>query len=59
VLIEDDGIGFDKDLALKEQGIGLNNIFSRVDYMKGKVDIDTKPKAGTVINIDIPYVQVN
>jgi signal transduction histidine kinase len=59
MLIEDDGVGFDKDLALKEQGIGLNNIFSRVDYMKGKVDIDTRPKAGTVINIDIPYAQAN
>jgi signal transduction histidine kinase len=58
VLIEDDGVGFDKDLALKEQGIGLNNIFSRVDYMKGKIDIDTKPKAGTIINIDIPYQQI-
>jgi signal transduction histidine kinase len=41
VLIEDDGIGFDKNLVLKEHGIGLNNIFSRVDYMKGTVDIDT------------------
>jgi signal transduction histidine kinase len=58
VLIEDDGIGFDKNLVLKEHGIGLNNIFSRVDYMKGTVDIDTKPRAGTVINIDIPYKQV-
>jgi signal transduction histidine kinase len=58
VLIEDDGIGFDKNLVLKEHGIGLNNIFSRVDYMKGTVDIDTKPRAGTVINIDIPYLEV-
>ena len=57
VLVEDDGIGFDKGVALKEQGIGLNNIFSRVDHMKGKIDIDTKPAAGTVINIDIPYTQ--
>jgi signal transduction histidine kinase len=57
VLIEDDGVGFDKSVVSKEQGIGLNNIFSRVDYMKGSVDIDTRPKAGTVINIDIPYVQ--
>jgi len=58
VLIEDDGIGFDKTIVSKEQGIGLHNIFSRVDYMKGRVDIDTKPKAGTVINIDIPFQQV-
>lgn len=58
ILIEDDGIGFDKDGNLQGRGIGLNNIYSRVDHMKGKVDLDTKPKAGTVINIDIPYHQV-
>jgi two-component system, NarL family, sensor kinase len=55
ILVEDDGIGFDRDGTLQGQGIGLNNIFSRVDHMKGKVDIDTRLKAGTVINIDIPY----
>ncbi|HUS00226.1 MAG TPA: ATP-binding protein [Chitinophagaceae bacterium] len=55
ILVEDDGVGFDRSLAAKENGIGLNNIISRVDYMKGNIDIDTKPKAGTVINIDIPY----
>jgi two-component system, NarL family, sensor kinase len=54
ILVEDDGVGFFKD-DQQVQGIGLNNIFSRVDHMKGKIDIDTKPKAGTVINIDIPY----
>lgn len=55
ILVEDDGIGFDNAAVSKQQGIGLNNIYSRVDYMKGKMDVDTKPKAGTVINIDIPY----
>ena len=59
ILVEDDGIGFDRSLVTKENGIGLNNILSRVDHMKGNIDIDTKPKAGTVINIDIPYHQNN
>lgn len=57
ILVEDDGIGFDGGNNLQTHGIGLNNILSRVDHMKGKVDIDTKPNAGTVINIDIPYGQ--
>jgi signal transduction histidine kinase len=56
ILVEDDGVGFDK-LLITEPGIGLNSILSRVDYMRGNIDIDTKPKAGTVINIDIPYRQ--
>jgi signal transduction histidine kinase len=55
ILVEDDGIGFNQDHHKQGQGIGLNNIYSRVDHMRGKIDIDTKPKAGTVINIDIPY----
>ena len=57
ILVEDDGIGFDNTKA-GSSGIGLNNIYSRVDHMKGKVDIDTRPNAGTVINIDIPYQQM-
>ena len=59
ILVEDDGVGFDRSAVLKEQGIGLNNILSRVDHMKGNIEIDTKPRAGTVINIDIPYKQHN
>ena len=55
ILVEDDGIGFKRQNNLQGHGIGLNNIFSRVDHMKGKIDIDTKPKVGTVINVDIPY----
>ncbi len=55
IMVEDDGVGFDKKAIENKQGIGLNSIHSRVDHIKGNIDIDTKPMSGTVINIDIPY----
>lgn len=54
--VEDNGRGFDYALALQEKkGIGLGNILSRVDYLKGKMDVDTMPDRGTTVIIDIPY----
>ncbi|MBL7911910.1 MAG: sensor histidine kinase [Bacteroidia bacterium] len=49
--IEDDGKGFDAK-QIKE-GIGLKNITSRVQFLKGDITIDSKVKRGTAINIKI------
>ncbi len=48
--IEDNGQGFAPEQI--SEGIGLANIRSRVDYLKGTLDIQTAPGAGTAINID-------
>ena len=51
--IEDNGIGFNtnqKDI----NGIGLENIYSRVKYLKGTIDVDSKENEGTLIAIFIP-----
>jgi len=53
IVVEDDGAGFDPKLPLG-QGMGLNNIRSRVMYLKGTIDIDSKKGAGTTILIEIP-----
>ena len=54
--VEDNGRGFDYESALQEKkGIGLGNIISRVDYLKGKMDVDTTEGKGTTVIIDIPY----
>ena len=50
ITIEDNGKGFDKGTAL--QGAGLKNILSRVDYLKGQLDIKTAPGAGTSVHIN-------
>ena len=51
--IEDNGIGFDTNQKDKN-GIGLGNIYSRVQYLKGTIDVDSKTNEGTLIAIFIP-----
>jgi len=53
VMVEDDGIGFDQSKSLINEGIGLKNIRSRVNYLKGELEIDSN-KGGTTVLIDIP-----
>ena len=52
--IEDNGIGFSTDTSKK--GLGLVNIHSRVDYLKGKLEISSIPNKGTFILVLIPLV---
>jgi len=51
-IIEDDGKGFDP-LQI-QSGLGLKSIQSRVDYLKGQIDIDTRLGVGTTISFHIP-----
>ncbi len=53
LIISDDGIGF--NAASKSKGIGLKNMQSRADKLKGKLTIKTQPNIGTSIHINIPY----
>lgn len=50
ITVEDNGKGFDKEPVL--QGAGLINIRSRVDYLKGQLDIKSEPGKGTSVYID-------
>jgi signal transduction histidine kinase len=50
ITIEDNGKGFDKEIVM--QGAGLKNIRSRVDYLKGQLDIQSSPGKGTSVHID-------
>jgi signal transduction histidine kinase len=53
LLVEDNGTGF---IPNKSEGIGLKNIRYRVEYLGGKILIDSNPK-GTSIVIEIPGSQ--
>lgn len=55
VTIEDNGRGFETTNAGVFEGIGLKNIYTRISYLKGHIDFDSKPGKGTVITIGIPY----
>lgn len=52
--IEDNGKGFDTGDKEKFEGIGLKNIITRVEYLKGTVDFDSAPGRGTLVAIHIP-----
>ena len=54
ISIEDNGIGFNKSDLQKSNGIGMKNIMARVEFLKGEIDIDTRPGSGTLIAIFIP-----
>ncbi|TZF86387.1 tetratricopeptide repeat protein (plasmid) [Pedobacter sp. BS3] len=54
VTIEDNGKGFDSRKLAGNEGIGLKNIRSRVELLKGIVDIDSTPGKGTMVAIHIP-----
>lgn len=50
ITVEDNGKGFDKEEMT--HGSGLKNVRSRVDYLKGNLDIKTMPGQGASIHID-------
>ncbi|SHG41716.1 sensor histidine kinase [Pedobacter caeni] len=53
ITVEDNGKGFDTDATQKTKGIGLNNIYNRVNYVKGKLDIRSVMGEGTSVNIEL------
>jgi two-component system NarL family sensor kinase len=54
VMVEDNGKGFDSAALDDFEGIGLKNIRSRVEYLKGQVDFSSTQGAGTLVAIFIP-----
>jgi signal transduction histidine kinase len=56
--LQDNGCGFDaKDLVTVQKGLGLKNIMSRVETLKGNIYIDSEPQKGTGYTIEIPTIQ--
>ena len=53
ITVEDDGKGFNTNNLTTSKGIGISNIQHRVDYFKGKMDVNSKPDNGTSINIEL------
>jgi two-component system NarL family sensor kinase len=54
VTVEDNGQGFDLKDVDTEEGIGLRNIRTRVEYLKGQVHFDSSPGRGTLVHVEIP-----
>ena len=54
--IEDNGQGFETSSNAGKDGIGLKNIFTRIEFLKGTVDLSSAPGRGTQIAIYVPVV---
>lgn len=54
ITVEDNGIGFGNPNVDNAAGIGWTNIRSRVDYLKGKLDVQSSRGQGTSVHITIP-----
>ncbi|MCB0450449.1 MAG: sensor histidine kinase [Confluentibacter sp.] len=52
VTVEDDGKGFDTNMIELSKGIGYTNIKHRVDFLKGKLDINSEEGKGTSVHIE-------
>ena len=53
IIIEDDGVGF--DVTKKSLGIGIQNVKSRIEYLKGKLTIESN-KLGSTFIIELEII---
>lgn len=51
--IEDNGQGFDTKEAEEKRSMGIATVKSRVDYLNGKLTIDSRKNIGTTVMIDL------
>lgn len=52
--IEDNGKGFDTSDKSKFSGIGLDNMQKRISFLKGTIEWQSSPGAGTLVAIHVP-----
>ncbi|NML23960.1 tetratricopeptide repeat protein [Pseudoflavitalea sp. G-6-1-2] len=53
VTVEDNGKGLDVNMLKDAAGLGWRSIQNRVDFLKGKIDVHSKPDEGTSVMIEI------
>lgn len=55
LIVVDNGKGFDSEEA-KNQGIGIKNVATRVEYLNGSVNFDSAIGRGTSVIVEIPLI---
>src|SRR5215472_6230058 len=53
--VSDSGAGFDIKTAMKGGGLGLTSMRERVRLVSGTIAIESKPSAGTTIQVCVPF----
>jgi PAS domain S-box-containing protein len=52
--VQDSGVGFDVEEALRSHGLGLTSMRERLKLVDGKLSIDSSPQLGTAIRAAVP-----
>ncbi|MEZ0541378.1 ATP-binding protein [Fibrella arboris] len=52
--VEDNGLGFDPNQVNERRSMGIQNVYHRINYLKGTVDLQTEPGKGCSYYIEIP-----
>lgn len=55
VTVEDDGKGFDTKMLNQPGGMGWRNIQNRVEFLKGRLDVQSSPGKGTSVMVEINW----
>ena len=58
ITVEDNGTGFNTADVTMANGIGFKNTSSRVNYLKGKMDVQSAPGQGTSVHIEVPFAAI-
>ena len=53
ITVEDNGKGFNTELLKNSKGIGWANIENRVEFMRGKLDVQSEHGKGTSVHIEM------
>jgi signal transduction histidine kinase len=59
VIVEDDGIGFDADLARESGHLGLLGMEERTEMLGGTLTVESEPGRGTTLFVEVPYAHSN
>lgn len=59
ITVEDNGVGFDISDPKNKNGMGLKNIKNRVEFLNGKLEIESKSNQGTSAYIELNVMNEN
>lgn len=59
IIVEDDGIGIDMQKTRESGHLGLIGMQERAEMLGGRLLVDSTPRVGTTLLVEIPYVHSN
>jgi signal transduction histidine kinase len=54
--VQDSGVGFDSEHAIRGEGLGLSSMQERLKLVNGQLFIDSNPQRGTTVQARVPSV---